>query len=78
MHKHQLANKHTANAVKAYLDRRTHNGTLSVMDYPTEIADLNIVQAVWVKEQTSGNIERRALNDCQKVWKTIPEEYLKK
>lgn len=48
------------------------------MDYPTEIADLNIVQAVWVKEQTSGNIERRALNDFQKVWKTIPEEYLKK
>lgn len=75
-----LANKHTANEVKAYLDRTTHNGTLSVsvMDYPTEIADFNIVQAVWVKEQTSGNIQRRALNDFQKVWKTIPEEYLKK
>lgn len=48
------------------------------MDYPTETPDLNIVQAVWVKEQTSGNIQRRALNDFQKVWKTIPEEYLKK
>lgn len=34
------------NAVKAYLDRKTHNGTLSVIDSPPKSLDQIITEAV--------------------------------
>lgn len=36
----------SVNAVKAYLDRKTHNGTPTVMDWPPQSPDLNIIGAV--------------------------------
>lgn len=38
--------KHNINGVKVYLDRKIHNGTQSVMDWPPQSPDLNIVEAV--------------------------------
>lgn len=39
--------KHTSNTVKAYLDRKTHNGTLSVIDWCPQSPDLKIIEVVW-------------------------------
>lgn len=35
--------KHTANAVKESLHRKTHSGSLSVMDWPPQSTHLNII-----------------------------------
>lgn len=45
---HENEPKHITNAVKAYLDRKTHNGALSVMDQPPRRLDLNIIRALWI------------------------------
>lgn len=37
--------KHMANAVKAHLDRKTHSGTLSAVDWPPQNQGLNIKAA---------------------------------
>lgn len=58
--------KHTANVVKAYLDRKAHNKTLSIMDWRPQSPDLNINKAVWDQldrmERKAANIQRRPLN----------------
>lgn len=38
--------KHTANAVKSYLERKTADKTLTVMDRPPQSPDLKIIEAV--------------------------------
>ena len=39
--------KHTANAVKSYLERKTVDKTLTVIDWPPQSPYLNIIEAVW-------------------------------
>lgn len=39
--------RHTANTAKAKLDRKTDNGTLSVIDWPPQSMDLNITPTMW-------------------------------
>ena len=39
--------KHTANAVKSYLEGKTADKTLTVVDGPPQSLDLNIIDAVW-------------------------------
>lgn len=39
--------KHTANALKAYMDRKPYNWRLSGMGWPPWIQDLNIIEAVY-------------------------------
>ena len=39
--------KHTAGKVKACLDRKTHDKSVSAMDLPPQNQDLNITEAVW-------------------------------
>lgn len=39
--------KLTAIAVKAFLERKLHSGTLSVMDWLSHSPNINIIEAVW-------------------------------
>lgn len=68
--------KHIANAVKAFLDRKAHSETLSVMDWPPQSPNLKIIEAVW--DQKMANIKKRALNVLQEASRRIPEDYSKK
>lgn len=43
---HERDAKHTAIAVKAYLDGKIHSGTLSVMNWPPQCPDFDTVEAV--------------------------------
>lgn len=38
--------KHTASAVKAYLDIKAHNETVSVIGWPSQMPDLKLTEAV--------------------------------
>lgn len=45
---HENDPEHTSSAVKAYLGRKhLHNGTLSIMDWPPQSPDNNIIDTVW-------------------------------
>lgn len=39
--------KHTANAVKSYLERKTADKTLTVIDWPLQSPGLNTIEVVW-------------------------------
>lgn len=43
----QHESEHTVSA--EYLDRNTHSGTLSVMDWPPNCFDLNIIEAIMLQ-----------------------------
>lgn len=38
---------HTHNAIKAYVIRKTHNGTLSIMDWPPQSLEVDNTEAMW-------------------------------
>ena len=44
---HDSDPKHTVHAVKSYLERKTTDRTLTVMDWLPQSRDLNIIEAVW-------------------------------
>ena len=47
IYQHDNDPTHTANAVKSYLERKTADKILTVMDWPPHSPDLNIIEAVW-------------------------------
>ena len=47
--------KHTANAVKSYLERKSADKILTVMDWPPLSPDLNIIEKVWDHLEREGN-----------------------
>ena len=78
--------KHTADAVKAYLQRKVKDGTPSVLDCPPPLPqspDLNIIEAVWdhldrelnKRQPTS---KEKLQNVLQEAWQNIPADYLHK
>lgn len=54
---HDNDSKHTAGV---YADRQTHNGTLSVTDWPPQSVDLNVIEEVWIMLNEALNVQRRA------------------
>ena len=59
---HDSDSKHTANAVKSYLERKTADKTLTVMDCP----DLNIIEAVW--DHLDREINTRQPKSKDELW----------
>lgn len=48
--KYLIANndpKHIVSIVKVYLNRKTQHGTLSVVVWPPQSRDLNVIEAMW-------------------------------
>ena len=75
-----LNKKHTGNAVKSYLERKTADKTLTVMDWPPQSPDLNIIEAVWDhldRERNKGQPKsKEELKEMLKeAWYNIPEDY---
>ena len=75
--------KHTAHAVKSYLERTTTDRNLKVMDCPLQSSDLNIVEAVW--DHFDRRRHRRQPNSTTEFWEVlkktsynIPDDYLRK
>lgn len=63
--------------VKAYLTRKTCNGTLSVRNWPPQSPELCRVGSSWLLEQKAGTIQRRYLNVHQEVWRSVSEDYFR-
>lgn len=60
--------KHNANAVRTYTDRKTNNGTLPVKDWPPQ--SLNIIEGVWGHqrmEHLKSFIKSGLINDFVKL-----------
>lgn len=38
---------YASSAIKAYLNRKAHNGTPGIMDWPPQSPDLKMIVAVW-------------------------------
>ena len=67
--------KHT---VKSYLERKTADKTLTVMDWPPQSPDLNIIEAAW--DQLDREINKRQPESklwevLKEAWCNIPEDY---
>lgn len=78
-----MHNNLTHHAVEAYLDRKTHNATLSLMDWPPQNPDVKTIEAPkdhleskWRKELPAFN-ERPSIV-LEEPWGTIPEYCLQK
>ena len=75
--------KHTANAVKSYLERKTADKTLTVRDWPPQSPDLNIIEAVWdnldrERNKRQPKSEEELGEVLKEAWYNIPEDYFKK
>lgn len=49
---HDNNHKHTVSTAKEYLDRKTYNRKLSVMDCPPQSPDFSVIEAVWDHHNT--------------------------
>jgi hypothetical protein len=73
--------KHTSNLCKTYLKSKEDNGTLRILEWPSQSPDLNPIELVW--EEMDRRIKKRkpsslaALEEiAREVWREIPEEVL--
>jgi transposase len=75
--------KHTARIVKNYLARKTADGTLKLLDWPSQSPDLNPIEHVWklMKDEVR-KLKPTNLNDLfeklETVWRNIPIDYLQR
>lgn len=56
--------------IKEYLDRKAHNATQSVMDWPPKSPNLKVNVA-------GSQYPKKVLNVLQEFWRNISEDYLK-
>ncbi|XP_053573179.1 pterin-4-alpha-carbinolamine dehydratase 2 isoform X1 [Bombina bombina] len=80
---HYNYTKHPANAMKSYLERKTADKTLTVMDWLTQNPDLNIIEALW--DHLDKEINKRQPKSKEELWEVlkevwyyIPEDYFRK
>ena len=74
--------KHTANAVKSYLERKTADKILTVMDWPPQSPALNIIEAVWDHLDRERKKKPKSKEELWEVlkeaWCNIPKDYFRK
>ena len=61
--------------VKSYLERKSANKTLTVMNWPPQSADLNIIEAVWDhldRERNQGQLKFK-----EELWEVLKEALCK-
>lgn len=61
--------KHTTSAVNTYMNRKTHNHSLSVMDWPPERMSLNVTEAMWdhlKKEENKTQLASKSFGEIRK------------
>lgn len=75
--------KHTANIIKRYLEQKTADGTLTVLEWPPQSPDLNIIEAAWEhldreKNKKQPKSKEELWNVLQDAWNNMPQDYLRK
>lgn len=73
--------KHTANSIKDYLHRKSQQGTLEVLKWPSQSPDLNPIEHLWkIMKDKMRKLKPSNLNDLfeklHQVWSTIGIDYL--
>ena len=75
--------KHSAKIVKSYLQRKTVDETLTVLDWPPQSPDLNIIEAVWDYLDRERNKKQPKSTEelwqvLEEAWDNLPQDYLRK
>ena len=75
--------KHTARIIKKYLENNKRDGRLTVLNWPAQSPDMNIIEKVWTyieKEKV-----KRAPVNLQQLWevlqdisRNIPDDFIQK
>jgi hypothetical protein len=75
--------KHTAMVVNQYMENKTGDGTLTVLDWPAQSSDMNIIKQVWTYMEQE-KVKRAPTNlqqlweVLQDIWRNIPLDFIQK
>ena len=66
-----------------YLERKTADKTLTVIDWPPKSPDLNIIEAVWdhldrERNKRQSKSKEELWEVLKEAWYNIPKDYLRK